>query len=96
MGLHKDIYSTSRWQRLRLKVLVEHPLCHDCGRAASEVHHVVALSDGGDPWDPNNLMALCSRCHALRTHAEVAVRQGRVFRRKGYRLDGTPLAGWAC
>lgn len=60
-----------RWQRVRSMYLRAHPLCVDCMaerrvREATEVHHVVALRDGGDHSDAN-LMALCKSCHSTRT-----------------------------
>jgi 5-methylcytosine-specific restriction enzyme A len=60
-----------RHQRLRKVFLAKNPLCHDCeeqGRltTATEMHHIVALRDGGtNHWD--NLMALCKPCHDKRT-----------------------------
>ena len=60
-----------RWQRIRAMYLRAHPLCVDCqaGRrttAATEVHHIVALRDGGT-HDDGNLMALCKSHHSTRT-----------------------------
>ena len=62
-----------RWQRIRAMYLRAHPLCVDCqaGRrttAATEVHHIVALRDGGT-HDDGNLMALCKSHHSTRTAA---------------------------
>ena len=50
-----------------------HPLCVDCQAerrvtAATEVHHIKALRDGGDHND-DNLMALCKSHHSKRTAA---------------------------
>lgn len=61
----------SEWQRIRAAFLLAHPLCADCeeqGRttAANEVHHVVALRNGGT-HDEVNLRALCKPCHSTRT-----------------------------
>jgi 5-methylcytosine-specific restriction protein A len=61
------------WQRFRLVVLSERPLCEDCRSAgrrltpATEVHHVRALRDGGARLDPENVRALCKACHSKRT-----------------------------
>ena len=98
MALHKDIYATRRWQRLRLQVLVKHPLCECCGRPSSQVHHVESIEERPDlAFDEGNLMSLCAACHSrLFTAAEVAMRKGRVFRRKGCDVDGQPLGGWLC
>ena len=56
------------WQRLRLRYLMQHPLCAECARqgrvtAATDVHHIVPRRDGG-PDEDSNLMALCHACHS--------------------------------
>jgi 5-methylcytosine-specific restriction protein A len=58
----------SRWRKISKLYLAAHPLCAECtkyGRvtAATEVHHVVELADGGT-HDSVNLMALCKGCHS--------------------------------
>lgn len=67
----------ARWRRLRLMFLRAHPLCEMCeadGRvvAAVDVHHKLALRDGGT-HEASNLQALCHSCHSRITNAE---RQG--------------------
>ena len=52
-----------RWRKLRRLVLAGEPQCRICGRAAQEVHHVHSIRDGGDPYDLDNLMPLCTSCH---------------------------------
>jgi 5-methylcytosine-specific restriction enzyme A len=59
------------WDRLRKMYLAEHPLCEDHkarGKVveAVMVHHVVPISEGGEPLDPSNLRALCNWCHSAR------------------------------
>ena len=61
----------SRWQRIRSVYLSAHPLCADCaaaGRvaAATDLHHIVALRNGGT-HEESNLLALCHSCHSTRT-----------------------------
>ena len=59
----------SRWRRLRLHYLAEHPLCVMCtadGRIkpATELDHII--KHDGDPalfWDVNNLQGLCRDHH---------------------------------
>lgn len=60
-----------RWQRIRALHLSAHPLCADCtdaGRVveATEVHHRIALRNGGT-HDESNLLSLCKSCHSTRT-----------------------------
>lgn len=57
-----------RWQRRRVLFLRAHPLCAECQRhglvtAATDVHHVIALRNGGGDED-ENLEALCHPCHS--------------------------------
>lgn len=59
-----------RWRKLRAAHLDGQPLCQRCAAkgltvAATIVHHVHAIADGGDPWDPGNLESICLDCHNL-------------------------------
>lgn len=68
------------WARLRQKQLAEFPLCHECqklGRttAATMVHHVVPIREGGRRLDQANLESLCRPCHE-RMHPEKRTRNG--------------------
>lgn len=40
-------------------------LCEVCGMVAVDIHHIEARGMGGSKSkdDPNNLMALCRKCH---------------------------------
>ena len=63
----RDDYD-ARWQQLRAAYLVTHPLCEPCrkdGRvvAATLVHHVNPIKEGGRRLDPENLMSCCNACH---------------------------------
>ena len=56
-----------RWRRIRLKHLQGDPLCSMCagaGRitAATEVHHILPLKQGGT-HNASNLQSLCKACH---------------------------------
>ena len=44
--------------------------CAGCGRYANEVDHIVPLHKGGDPFDMDNLQALCRSCHIAKTARE--------------------------
>jgi 5-methylcytosine-specific restriction enzyme A len=59
---------------LRTRVKRRSPLCQDCAvrnrvELATEVHHIVALGDGGTN-DAANLVPLCRRCHQRRHGAK--------------------------
>jgi len=61
------------WQKVRRMQLNAQQLCEDCreqGRLtiATEVHHIVALRNGGDN-SFENLRSLCKACHSKRTNA---------------------------
>jgi 5-methylcytosine-specific restriction protein A len=62
-----DTYRTKRWYHARRRILFDHPLCAECGAIATDVHHIIDLADGGDPYAPTNLSALCHACHARHT-----------------------------
>jgi 5-methylcytosine-specific restriction protein A len=70
---HRRGYDAA-WQRLRLVILGEEPLCRPCrqaGRttAAEHVDHDVPLSKGGTN-DPANLVPMCQPCHSAKTAAQ--------------------------
>ena len=55
-----------KWQRVKNLKLRRDPICQSrvkCkGAAASEVSHVVPVSRGGSPYDPDNLRSACRAC----------------------------------
>ena len=61
----RRVYRSHRWRRLRLMVLERaRRRCERCGGAGRlEVHHRRPMGAGGDPFDADNLEALCRRCH---------------------------------
>lgn len=66
----RKIYSTKRWAMTRRHYLSGHPFCEACClRLATQVHHRIDLSEGGAPYDPSNLEALCAPCHSGITRA---------------------------
>lgn len=56
------------WQKLRKRFLMSHPVCGSpgCGRAATDVDHIVPRASGGSD-DDDNLQALCHECHSRKT-----------------------------
>lgn len=64
----RHIYFTAKWRHTRERVLFEQPLC-ECGRIATDVHHITDLADGGDPWARENLAGLCATCHGKLSRA---------------------------
>jgi len=74
--MSRSIYLTRRWRdRVRPAQLRREPLCraHQArGRVvqATEVDHIKRISEGGDPWDENNLQSLCHDCHSSKTASD--------------------------
>lgn len=68
------------WVKVRKTYLMQHPLCEQCekeGRItpAREVHHIIALQDGGNRLDESNFMAVCHACHQKFTQEEIENRR---------------------
>lgn len=67
------LYDTARWKWFRRMVIQARPECEECLEAglldvrAVEVHHIVALEDGGAQLDEANVAALCKSCHSRHT-----------------------------
>lgn len=61
-----------RWMAVRDAVLRRDGYrCKVCGRAGRlQVDHIRPLSKNGDPYDPENLQAICRGCHAAKTDGE--------------------------
>ena len=47
--------------------------CHDCTDYATELHHIIAVEDGGTD-EPSNLMPLCRECHKEYTSGQTIER----------------------
>lgn len=63
-----------QWAALRQRFITTHPTCQ-CGQQATIVDHIIPITEGGKRLDWNNLQSLCTKCHAMKTHAE---RKGRI------------------
>ena len=75
----KRVRSSARWQKVRKMVLQDAPLCADIygthaaqGRIeiATQVDHIVGLTQGGEAFAVENLQSLCTRCHGRKTQGE--------------------------
>jgi len=85
-------YSTAGWRRISARQLRRQPLCEACVdvEPATQVDHIVPISQGGAKRDPANLQSLCHACHSAKTVAE---RAGRVWvpaKHRGCDIDGAP------
>ena len=57
------------WQKIRARFLAIFPVCRECGKPATDVDHIIALTDGGT-HDVNNLQSLCHAHHSAKTARE--------------------------
>jgi 5-methylcytosine-specific restriction protein A len=70
-GQRVALYHKKRWLTTRSKVLARDPICKVCNqRLATEVDHIVPLSQGGDPWDLGGLQGICGPCHRVKSGRE--------------------------
>jgi 5-methylcytosine-specific restriction enzyme A len=74
------MYASKRWWALRRDKLLQNPGCElqhpGCLGLASEVHHKVAMEQGGAAWELSNLVSCCKRCHSKETRREQLGRVG--------------------
>ena len=93
----------SRWDKLRIRILERDLyLCQPCKRDGRltplgvrlydhAVDHVVPKSQGGTD-DPDNLEAICSACHDVKSAREAKEAQGSTVKpRVEYDADGWPV-----
>lgn len=72
-----QIYCTTRWRKLREKILNKHGgLCAECEQnglttEAKIIHHIIPWKEGETQaerlelvWDEENLMPVCEDCHS--------------------------------
>lgn len=85
------LYDRQRWHRVRARELARDPVCEGCEEQASmHVDHITPLDQGGAPYDPENLQALCIPCHNEKTAADKAGRPWVRPRDRGCDVDGNP------
>ena len=75
---HQHIYNDARWRALSEQVR-NGGECAVCGVKPPQVpvlyaDHIVELIDGGAPFDPANVQALCPKHHGIKTKAEASRR----------------------
>lgn len=73
-------YARKRWAVTRNHKLFLAPLCElqhpGCEGIASEVHHRIAMEDGGAEYTLDNLVSACKPCHSRETRREQLQRVG--------------------
>ncbi|WP_210188512.1 HNH endonuclease signature motif containing protein [Bradyrhizobium sp. Gha] len=89
-------YSSGNWLQIRKRQLARQPLCESCSdiEPATEVDHIVPITQGGAKRDPANLQSLCRSCHSEKTNAERAGRTWIPRKHQGCDIDGAPRQPW--
>ncbi len=84
-NFHKEYrFWIKSWFGLRDEALTRDAFeCRKCGEKATDVDHVIEISDGGEEWDLENLQSLCDKCHKEKTA------QSRRARSKTKSLDSS-------
>lgn len=70
-----SFYHTTIWRKTSKAYRQEHPLCEECAKKGKYVpcdvtDHITPISQGGDPFDWENLQALCQKCHNRKSGKE--------------------------
>lgn len=73
-----DLRNSAFWKKVRLTYISRHPICEnphgfhsEFPPPAREVHHKESLQNAPElAFKHSNLMALCSRCHAVFSQQE--------------------------
>jgi 5-methylcytosine-specific restriction endonuclease McrA len=67
------------YKKVRLIVLARDGyVCYYCGQDANTVDHIVSIKNGGDPVNPENLIACCKRCNSAKGSRSQGVFLARV------------------
>jgi len=91
-------YSSNKWRRESKKYKELHPFCEVCLKEDIEkpseiVHHVTRISQGGAPYDENNFLAICKKCHS-EIHTGIGIRIDLDFLRNLDQKESTPEDEW--
>jgi hypothetical protein len=64
---------SAKFKKARRDMLERKTKCHECENYATELHHIMAVEDGGTD-DIENLMPLCKECHKEYTSEQTSER----------------------
>jgi 5-methylcytosine-specific restriction protein A len=59
---NNPFYKSQSWIKTRDAFAARNPSCNMCGRQGAVVDHIVAIKQGGAPFDWGNLQRLCRAC----------------------------------
>ena len=76
-------FPVESWEDVRQRIITRaNKECEQCGvvaiggaRVKLEVDHKVALCNGGEMWDEDNLWALCHACHVEKTAIDMSIKR---------------------
>jgi len=94
----KAFYNSKKWRQKSRKYKELYPYCEVClkenmKKPSEIVHHITPISQGGDPFDPNNLLAICKQCHS-EIHTGIGIRIDLDFLRNLDQKESTPEDEW--
>lgn len=61
------------FKKARREMIERRTKCHECENYATELHHIIAVEDGGTD-DIKNIMPLCNKCHKEYTSEQLIER----------------------
>jgi hypothetical protein len=64
---------SEEFKKARREMIERKTKCHECENYATELHHIIAVEDGGND-DIENLMPLCEECHKEYTSEQIIER----------------------
>jgi hypothetical protein len=93
-------YSSSEWLSQSKRYIELHPFCEIClkeniQKPSDATHHITRISQGGSPYDENNLLAICKKCHG-EIHTGICVRIDLDFINNAIQKGLTPENEWWC
>ena len=71
---NESLYSTSKWKKLRKKILSEYNYCFKCGLESKllDIHHEIPPRGNEELfYDENNCIPVCKSCHRILTAYEI-------------------------
>ena len=79
------------YKKVRLVVLARDGyVCYYCGQDANTVDHIVSIKNGGDPVNPENLIACCKRCNSAKGSRSQGVFLARVSTPPAFQGNSSP------
>lgn len=68
-AIDENFYQSTEWLETRGEYIKTNPFCELClsegkNNPSDDVHHIILLTAGGEPFSEDNLIALCDSCHS--------------------------------